>query len=248
MSSSDERLYQVTGNLVTFGKKHIVVRDPIAMTDILKSSTQYAPVGNYSARSRDEEDPSNVVTFFKIFVLDKFFVPGPDEKPKLLDVQVCIPEQFTNFITLSNGVFTLDPKKDRACQQYIQHLNDMVGCWFPVLSQKRDNSLAPVTFRHLNGPVVLKWPWKKESAEEYADRFSVVINTHVIMLGVGYHNAKSSEIGISLNLSQYPGLTYEGVIQKMNSQKKRRITRLAEDGTELGDESVEPDLDQLADL
>lgn len=231
--STAEKLYQVSGSLITFGKKHILVRDPQALTEILKSGAQYVPVANYNARSRDEEDSSNVVTFFKIFVMDKFFIPSGQEKPKLLDVQISVPEQFTPYVTLVDGVFKIDPKKDRACQQYLEHLNELIACWFPVLSQKRDNPLSPVTFRHLPAQVNLKWPWRKESASDYLDRFSVVNNTHVIMLGIGYHNAKSSEIGITLNLSQYPGLTYAGVVQKMNSQKKRKVALLDDEGREI---------------
>lgn len=242
MAAPQEKLYQVSGNLVTFGKKHIMVRDPQAMTDILKSGTQYVPIANYNARSRDEDDASNVVTFFKIFVMDKFFIPTGQEKPKLLDVQITIPEQFTPYLSLVDGQFKLDPRKDLACQQYIEHLNELINCWFPIISQKRDNALSPVSFRYLQQPAIFKWPWKKETAEEYIDRFSTHLNTHVLMLGVGWHNGKNSEIGLSMNLSQYPGLSYAGVLEKMNSQKKRKIVSLDENGEEISSEAVDSEV------
>lgn len=234
-----ERLYEVEGELVNFGKKHCVVRCPRTMKAFLDANLQWFPIAKFSKQSRDEEDPKNTVTFFEVVILDKFFTPAAGEDPKTLDVRLQVPESLTDDVSYDvelNSV-TLTATSD-AARQYISDVNDLLMCWFPAMAQKRDDPTAPVTFNSLTTSVGLKWPWKKLPATQYFGEFNKSQKLHMIELGVGYYTHKRSAIGVSLRLSQFPGLTKRGAVvenvrRNETASKKRKMVDLDENGKEI---------------
>jgi len=242
MSIESERLYEVDGELVNFGKKHCVVRCPRTMKRMLEAKLQWFPIANFSKVSKDEEDPKNSVTFFTISILDHFFQPKGDEKPKTLDIRLQVPSALSGDISYDEELkeVKLVPTTD-AARQYVSDVNDLLMCWFPVIDQKRNGS-SPVTFNSIvrDSGVTLKWPWTKLSQEQYFSAFDGNLKVHMIELGVGYHSLKQSTIGISLRLSQYPGMTPRGAMiarVELNERnnKKRKIVNLDENGNEVAD-------------
>lgn len=234
-----ERLYEVEGELVIFGKKHCVVRCPRTMKAFLDANLQWFPIAKFSKQSRDEEDPKNTVTFFEVVILDKFYTPPAGGDPKTLDVRLQVPESLSDDVSYDaelNSV-SLTATSD-AARQYIADVNDLLMCWFPAMSQKRDDTTAPVTFNSLSTSVGLKWPWKKLPAGQYFNDFDKSQKMHMIELSIGYYTHKRSLIGISLRLSQFPGLTKRGALveyvkRNETASKKRKMVDLDEDGKEI---------------
>lgn len=238
-----EKLYEVVGELVTVGKKHITVRCPRTMKAMIDANLQWFPVAEYFRRIRDDEDAHNVVTLFNIRVLDKFYKPKAGEANRTYDIRLVVPESLTSEVTC-------DPElklgklsgQSESAAQFIGDVSDLLACWFPTMSLKRDDTTAPVTFRHLDSASAnLKWPWKIPIAD-FFDGFNRELKMHMIDFGVGYYNQKNSEIGISLRLSQFPGLTQRGaylskVEQSERNSKKRKIITLDSEGNELSTES-----------
>lgn len=233
-----ERLYEVEGELVNFGKKHCVVRCPRTMKAFLDAQLQWFPIAKFGKQSRDEEDPKNTVTFFELVILDKFYEPCATvgEGAKTLDIRLQVPASLSSDITYDEGLnaVTFTPTSD-ASRQYLSDVNELLMCWFPVMAQKRDDPASPVTFNSLTSSATLKWPWKKLTAGQYSSDFNKDLQMHMIELGVGYYSHKRSAIGVSLRLSQFPGLTKRGahaeVIKRNNaSSKKRKLVDLDENG------------------
>lgn len=238
-SMQSERLYEVEGDLVNFGKKHCVVRCPRTMKAFLDANLQWFPIAKFGKQSRDEEDPKNTVTFFEVVILDKFYTPPAGGAPKTLDVRLQVPESLSEDISYDELLNTVSlTATSDAARQYISDVNDLLMCWFPVMSQKRDDPSSPVTFNSLSTSVSLKWPWKKLPAGQYFGEFDKSMKMHMIELGVGYYSHKRSAIGVSLRLSQFPGLTKRGALAEYvkrneNSSKKRKLVDLDENGQEI---------------
>lgn len=235
-----ERLYEVQGELVSFGKKHCVVRCPRTMKAILDAKLQWFPIAEFAKKSKDEEDPKNTVTFFNVIILDKFYTNAEEEGPRTLDLRLQVPESLSGDLAYDEQLSSviLTPSTD-AARQYVADVNELLMCWFPVMGQKRDDLTAPVTFNSLRtSGVTLKWPWTKKPAAEYFSEFDASLKVHMIELGCGYHSQKNGTIGISLKLSQFPGMTRRGALvdrveQNKRASKKRKVVNLDEEGKEV---------------
>lgn len=239
------KLYTVTRELVTIGRKHITVRCPRTMTAMLQSGLQLTPVAEYFKRSKDESDPKNVITFFNIRLLDKFYRPAAGESSKTYDVQIELPANFSDCVSYDTALSKVNVALARPdIQQFFADLDEMLMCWFPVMSAKRDDPTTPLTFHRLsNSSVSLKYPWKKVPLQEYASTFNSENQVHMLALGVGYHNLKNSEVGISVQLSQFPSLTYRGMQLQRHEQneraaKKRKVVALDAEGKEVEERPV----------
>lgn len=248
MSDPNPKLYTVTRELVTVGRKYITVRCPRTMTAMLQANLQWTPVAEYSKRSKDDSDPKNVITFFNIRLLDKFYCPAAGESSKTYEVQIELPESFSDCVSYDTALGRINVALARPdIQQFFADLDEMLMCWFPVMNAKRDDPTTPLTFHRLsNSSVTFKYPWKKVTLQDYAGAFNVENNVHKLIFGVGYHNLKNSEVGISVQLSQYPALTFRGMQiqrheQSQKASKKRKVVDLDAEGKEVTSvvESVE---------
>lgn len=241
------QLYEVTGELVTIGRKHITVRCPRTMKAMIDAKLQWLPVAEYFRRIKDEEDSSNTVTLFNLRVLDKNFRPAPGEQARTFDVRLVTPPSIVSSFKMDEllGIPYLSGDSAAAIQ-YIQDVSDLLACWFPTMSTKREDPTSPVSFRHLDSARMnLKWPWKVPLAD-FLGSFNPDLSIHMIDMGLGYFSQKNSSIGISLRLSQFPALTKAGaylakVQQSEKSAKKRKVTSLDANGDDVAEVTLGSD-------
>lgn len=239
MQSSSEYSYEVNGNLIDYGKKHLVVRSPGALKRLIDARVQWVPIADYKSRVRNSEDKNDVVTYFDIKLKDEHHRPVAGEPPKTFDIQFLLPESFADAVSCDEelGVAQLDLSRPD-CQAYVRELNELLMCWYPIMHQKSDGD-AKCSFHNLSTTsLMMKWPWKKVSVSEYFATYDPALQIHKLNLGVGYHSTKTSSIGISIQLSNFPGLTRRGAMvsrKKSNdaNSKKRKLITLDAEGNEV---------------
>lgn len=242
---STEIAYEVSGNLIDYGKKHIIVRSPGALKRLIDAKLQWTPIAEYKSRVRNSEDKNDVMTYFDIKLKDEHHRPEKGEPAKTFDVQFLFPESFASEITCDDELGFAQLNLTRPdCQVFANELFELLRCWFPIMCQKTDGG-ADCTFREFSSSAVtMKWPWKKVSVGEYFASYDPTLHIHKLCLGVGYHSSKSNVIGISIQLSNFPGLTKRGALlarKKLNesSSKKRKVCALDSEGNEVVEEKTD---------
>ena len=242
---STDYAYEVNGNLIDYGKKHILVRSPGALKRLIDARVKWVPIAEYKSRVRNSEDKNDIVTYFEIKLKDENYRPAAGEPPKTYDIQFLLPESFASAMSCDSelGIAELEIIRPD-CQAYVTELNDLLMCWFPIMQQKSDAD-GKCDFRCIsNTTLALKWPWKKISLSEYFATYDPSTQIHKLNLGVGYHSTKSNTIGISVQLSNFPGLTRRGVLvarkrENVASSKKRKVVALDVNGNEVVESKLE---------
>jgi hypothetical protein len=240
---TSSRPYDIEGNVIDYGKKHITVRSPIALKRIIDAQIQWTPIAEYKSRVRNTEDKSDVMTYFTIKLRDDNYIPAAGEPPKTFDLQFLLPESFGSELTFDTllGYASLD-QSTPGCRAFVEELNELLLCWYPAMFQKVDDPDAE--FNTLSSSTLnLKWPWKKSPIEEYFTTFDPTLNIHKLTLGVGYHSSKNNSIGISIQLSNFSAPTKRGALlaRKKNneeSSKKRKVSALDADGNEVEESEI----------
>lgn len=228
--------YTVKGELVSVGTKKVTVRCPRKFQKIIESRTHLVPVSDYFRRSKDEED---IVTFFRLKLLDTNYVAKEGENGKCYEVQFEVPEEASSAIQVDSSsgepLLSYVPSSP-ASIEFWRDLNSALQCWFEVIRVKCNEDTTPITYAPLNTTRnKLKWTSKTVSAESFVAEFNPVTNKYVICVGVGYHSSSNHRVGISLQLGMFYALTPTGAYMKKVEQsksKKRKVVALNEQGEE----------------
>lgn len=255
MQQNQERAYTVRGELVTIGSKRVTVRCPRKLTKMLASGEILSPIAEYFRRSKDEEDPQNAMTFFRIKAKDANYSPPQGGAMRTFELQFEVPEEVSSAIRyeaiLDHTFVKLAGDESVAAQEYVADLNDALKSWCEVLKVKCDATATPITWRDLsNSGISLKWTSKTVSADSFISSFDPETSKFIITIGVGYHSSKDQKLGISLGLSMFYGTTARGaylkkVEQSLKSNKKRKVVELDENGQE-GAAVAQPEEESVA--
>ena len=230
--------YTVKGELVTVGTKKVTVRCPRKFQKIIESRTHLIPVSDYFRRSKDEDD---VVTFFRLKLLDTNYIAKEGESGKCYEVQFEIPEEASSAVQVQTDNSTGETSlffapSTPASLEFWRDLDAALQCWFEVIRVKCNEGATPIVYAPLNmSRTKLKWTSKTVSAESFVTEFNPVTNKFVICVGVGYHSSASNRVGISLQLGMFYALTSTGAYMKKVEQsksKKRKVVTLNEKGEE----------------
>lgn len=228
--------YTVKGELVSVGTKKVTVRSPRKFQKMIESRTHLVPVSDYFRRSKDEDD---VVTFFRLKLLDTNYAAKEGESGKCYEVQFEVPEEASSAVQVDSSsgdtIISYVPNTP-ASIEFWQDVNSALQCWFDVIRVKCNEDTVPITYQSLNMlRTKLKWTSKTIPAESFVCEFNPVTNKFVICVGVGYHSTAKKTVGISLQLGMFYALTPTGAYMKKVEQsknKKRKVVMLNEQGEE----------------
>lgn len=236
--------YSVKGELLTVGSKKVTVRCPRRFVRVLESKTYLLPISEYFRRSKDEEDIQNIVTFFRLKLLDCNYVSVSDEHARTYEVQFEVPEEASQSVICENIGDSVQvkfvPGNSPGGVEFWNDLNSALQVWEDVVRVKCDNTGQTIDWRPLNpSECTLKWTSKTTSAADFVQGFNPVLHKFVVCVGVGYHSTKESKIGVSLSLGMFYNLTQKGAYMKKVEQnaksKKRKVMNLDANGEEIGE-------------
>lgn len=157
----------------------------------------------------------------------------------VLDVVFSLPEEISSSVKLGasegeeEGLQALWDTSDPASDLYKADVNRLLDYWLKQIQHASDlNGVAPPDIIYLPQSAKLKWPWKSQSNEEYFRQFRSDLQTHQLRLGVGYYNPERGAVGVTLQLSNYPGKSEKAILETGRRKGKRSRTEEKESGEE----------------
>lgn len=150
-----------------------------------------------------------------------------NNKNILLDVQIGLPEEMTNTVKLSasnetnQGLIPVWETNDSTSEIFKRDVGRLLESW--LLKIQTANTLSeevPIIYLPQSS-TELKWPWKVDTTL-YFENFDRLRNTHVLRIGVGYYSAEKNYVGVTLQLSNYPGKTILAISDARKSSNKKR--------------------------
>lgn len=158
---------------------------------------------------------------------------------KSLDVQWELPESISNSVKLQSSssdgtdedLEAVWETNDAESNSYKADVNRCLEFWLKQIQQANTFGEAP-EIRFLGMTTTLKWPWKTSSNETYFRQFRASDHTHIIRLGVGYFQSENSVVGVSLQLTSYPGKSKSAVLAA-KSRKRKKVETTEEASTEV---------------
>lgn len=225
--------YTVRGELVSVGTKKVTVRCPVKFKKNLDSGSHLLPINEFSRRSKDVDDVSNTMTFFRLKTFDSNFASKDGEPPKVYEVQFEVPEEVSSSIVIDEFGGSHHARlvaSNEAATQYLDDLDAAVKCWFEGVRAKCDDTRGEIEYRPLSkSGVSLKWTSKTRSVEEFINGFDPIRQKYVLTLSCGYHSGKDQKIGVALGLSMFTNFTKFGAYEHregMGKAKRRRVVQL----------------------
>lgn len=196
------------------GTKNVTIRDPVFFRGLLDNL--------YSPHIKPLKIAKDDVVMYTLQVRD-------NSNGRILDVALELPQSMTNTIKLTtseNGEAGLIPTwetNDSTSDQFKQDFNTLLHYWLAkiqVACPFHENGVP--TIFNLQTQCELKWPWKNTSSSDYFSKFKPESNVHVLRLGVAYYNPEKNFIGVTLQLSSYPGKTLSAVNTARQTRKRAR--------------------------
>lgn len=212
------------------GTKYINVFDPVFFMGLLEHKV-YIPVISPLKVSKDG------VLMYLLQVRDV-------NRDLTLEVLFSLPEEISASVKLGSpeeqggDLQAVWETNDAASDTFKSDINRLLEYWLKQIQQANSFAGEP-EITYLQRSCKLKWPWKNSTNEDYFKKFRSEHQIHKLRLGVGYYAADRSSVGVSLQLSNYPGQSLQYIQE--NSKKRGKRTRTEVDAAD----SLEiPDLEQ----
>lgn len=165
----------------------------------------------------------------------------------ILDVVFSLPEEISSSVKLGapdseeEGLQALWDTSDAASDSYKADVNRLLDHWLKQIQHANafTEDEQPEIY-YLARATKLKWPWKSHSNEEYFRQFRGDQQTHQLRLGVGYYSPERASVGVTLQLSNYPGKSKAAILESGRRRPKR--TRVESEKETV--EEVEPEIVQ----
>lgn len=157
----------------------------------------------------------------------------------VLDVVFSLPEEISSSVKLGapdgegEGLQALWDTSDMASDLYKSDVNRLLDHWLKQIQHANafNEDEQPEVY-YLPRATKLKWPWKSHSNEEYFRQFRSDQQTHQLRLGVGYFSPERGAVGVTLQLSNYPGKSKQAIIESGRRKGKRARTEVEETSEE----------------
>lgn len=219
---------------ISIGTKNVIVNDPVWLSSLF-ANHMFAPVITPLKIERGG------VVMYNLQVRDL-------NTDKVMDVIFSCPERLSHTVKLassSEGSGDLVAEwetNDIDSKTFKDDINRCLEFWLLQIQQASSFGQVP-KIRSLQAVTKLKWPWKTGSNEDYFRKFRPETHTHQFKLGVGYFNQEYDEVGVSLQLSSYPGSTL-AVIEEARQRKRGKRTRTEAEIESAPAETVIPELSE----
>lgn len=245
--------YTIYGKAVNEGSKNVIVRDPVAFRQLCP--VQWGTLSKYtSVIKRDEsDDKSKDLRIFDLSVVNNLDKQKPGVERKKFGCRIEIPEVITPFMTFDAELGVIKILfSNPMVRKYCEDLNEMVMLWAPsILSKREDPNILPAWKGLGSDYLVLKWVKNKRvSFEQFIADFNPQLHTVAIELGQGSGWLTSSDVGVKLKISTFAGMTERGLeiaaAAKRASAKKRKVTKVDDEGNEIAEAESEPAQDDAS--
>lgn len=159
-----------------------------------------------------------------------------------LDVFFSLPEEITSSVKLASPeeegeeLQAVWETNDAASDSFKADVNRLLEFWLKQI-QHANSFSGPCSVNLLARSVNLKWPWKNSTNEEYFRKFRAEHQIHKLRLGIGYYSAAANTVGVTLQLSNYPGQSLQFI--RENTKKRGKRARSEEVPVMVDEEQVE---------
>lgn len=217
---------------ISIGTKNVIVNEPAWLSSLF-ANHMFAPVITPLKIERGG------VVMYSLQVRDL-------NTDRTMDVVFACPERLSHTVKLAssmenNGELVAEwETNDIDSKTFKDDINRCLEYWLTQIQQASSFGNIP-KIRSLQAVTKLKWPWKSGSNEDYFKKFRPETHTHQFKLGVGYYNQEYDEVGVTLQLSSYPGNTL-AVIEESRQRKRAKRARAEVEAESPGVESTLPDI------
>jgi hypothetical protein len=125
---------------------------------------------------------------------------------------------------------------DSASDSFKAAVNRLLEYWLKQI-QHANSFLTEPSINLLPRSCNLKWPWKNSTNEDYFKKFRSDLQIHKLRLGVGFYSTERNSVGVTLQLSNYPGQSLH-FIQENSKRRGKRARAEAPDLTEQVDAMI----------
>lgn len=153
-----------------------------------------------------------------------------------LDVVFSLPEEISSSVKLGSsegeeeGLQALWDTSDAASDAYKSDVNRLLDHWLKQIQHANQfNEEIRPEILYLTRAAKLKWPWKSQSNEEYFRQFRSDLQTHQLRLGVGYYSPQRGTVGVTLQLSNYPGKSEKAILESGRRRSKRSRSEMKDE-------------------
>jgi hypothetical protein len=157
----------------------------------------------------------------------------------VLDVVFQLPEEISSSVKLGSaegeeeGLQAIWETSDAASDSYKSDVNRLLDYWLKQIQHANEfNGDHQPDIHYLSRAAKLKWPWKSHTNEEYFRQFRSDLQTHQLRLGVGYFSPERGAVGVTLQLSNYPGKSEKAILESGRRKGKRARSEEKEEGEE----------------
>lgn len=150
-----------------------------------------------------------------------------------LEVLFSLPEEISASVKLGSpeeegaGLQAVWETNDAASDSFKAAVNRLLEFWLKQIQHANSFSTEPAVYL-LPRSCNLKWPWKNSSNEDYFKKFRADLQIHKLRLGVGFYNAERNAVGVTLQLSNYPGQSLQCIQESSRKRGKRSRSEAAE--------------------
>lgn len=231
--------YTYYGKAVSEGKSNVIVRNPLAFVQL--SPIQWGVLSKYTRMMKKDaaDEKSKDVKFYDCSVVNNLENQKAGVERTKFGCRIEIPESITPFITFDVELETAKINiVNPMVRKYCEDLNEMLMLWFPSILAKREDPTTKVAWRGL-GSDYLALKWVRNKKMEFADfvaSFDSRLHTVAIEIGQGSAWSTSTDAGIKLKISIFPGFTERGAeldAAKKRSAKKRKVVEIDDNGNEV---------------
>lgn len=200
------------------GTKSVTIYDPVFFINLIESGA-YTPIVTTLKVAKDG------AVMYTLQLKD-------NNKDIDLDVSIGLPEEMSSTIKLSTPqeISDVEPDleavwetNDSTSEIFKRDVNRLLDFWLVKIQTACTFGAEPPTIYYPAQSCSLKWPWKTCSNRDYFSKFRRDLSTHVIRFGVGYYSTAKNYVGVTLQLSNYPGKTLHAVeLAKLSSRKRKK--------------------------
>jgi hypothetical protein len=205
------------------GSKHITIYDPLFFCGLMEAKV-YVPIIVPLKVNKDG------VLMYLLQVKDV-------NRDLSLGICFSLPEEISSSVKLASpeeGEQSLQAvweTTDAAGDAFKADVNRLLEYWLKQIQQANSFGVNPDIY-YLPRTVNLKWPWKNGTNEKYFREFRSDLQVHQLRLGVGYYATDRNSIGVTLQLSNYPGKSLLAINSVPKKRGKRTRSEAAEDDDE----------------
>lgn len=150
----------------------------------------------------------------------------------VLDLVFSLPESISSSVKLGSPddedaqLQAVWETGDATSDSFKADVNRLLEHWLVQIQHANTFEAEPDIY-YLPRAAKLKWPWKTSTNENYFRTFKSESQIHQLRLGVGYFASDRNAVGVTMQLSNYPGKTLSALQENSRKRGKRPRTEIS---------------------